>query len=58
MVLSSHAEKNQEKPLRPGYLGVKYPLVFGIHLFVLVSVSLFQLNSLRSGTLSFVLVFY
>ena len=24
MVLSSHTEKNQEKTLRPGYLGVKY----------------------------------
>ena len=24
MVVSSHGEKNQEKPLQPGYLGVKY----------------------------------
>ena len=24
MVLSSHGEKNKEKPLPPGYLGVKY----------------------------------
>ena len=24
MVLSSCAEKNQEKPLQPGYLGVEY----------------------------------